>query len=50
MKTQLEDRFEGSKSAAQLEATVRVPSIDFTFKTDPLERSNFDFAVMGHSS
>jgi hypothetical protein len=40
-------RFEGFKAAAQLEAAVRVPSIDFTFKTDPLESSKCDFAVMG---
>lgn len=40
-------RFEGVKAKAQLEATVRVPSIDFTFKTDPLETSRCDFAVMG---
>jgi hypothetical protein len=40
-------RFEGFKAKAQLEATVRVPSIDFTFKTDPLETSSCDFAVMG---
>ncbi|MGA7755947.1 MAG: hypothetical protein WCB05_24175 [Candidatus Sulfotelmatobacter sp.] len=40
-------RFEGFKATAQLEATVRVPSIDFTFKTDPLETSKSDFAVMG---
>jgi hypothetical protein len=40
-------RFEGFKAAAQLEATIRVPSIDFTFKTDPLESSKCDFAVMG---
>ena len=40
-------RFEGFKAAAQLEASVRVPSIDFTFKTDPLESSKCDFAVMG---
>ena len=25
----------------------RVPSIDFTFKTDPLDTSKCDFAVMG---
>jgi len=41
-------RFEGFKAAAQLEATVNVPSIDFTFKTDPLEASKADFAVMGN--
>jgi hypothetical protein len=40
-------RFEGFKALAQLEAEVRVPSIDFTFKTDPLETSKCDFAVMG---
>ena len=40
-------RFEGFKASAQLEATFRVPSIDFTFKTDPLETSSSDFAVMG---
>lgn len=41
-------RFEGFKASAQLEATVRVPSIDFVFKTDPLETSKSDFAVMGN--
>jgi len=40
-------RFEGFKARAQLEATVHVPSINFTFKTDPLETSTCDFAVMG---
>jgi hypothetical protein len=40
-------RFEGFKASAQLEATIHVPSIDFTFKTDPLETSKTDFAVMG---
>ena len=40
-------RFEGFRARAQLEASIRVPSIDFTFKTDPLERSSCDFAVMG---
>ena len=40
-------RFEGFRAVAELEAEVRVPSIDFTFKTDPLETSRADFAVMG---
>jgi hypothetical protein len=40
-------RFEGFKATGQLEATIRVPSIDFTFKTDPIETSRCDFAVMG---
>jgi len=40
-------RFEGFNASAQLEAAIRVPSIDFAFKTDPLEASKCDFAVMG---
>lgn len=40
-------RFEGFTATAQLEATIRVPSINFTFKTDALETSKSDFAVMG---
>ena len=40
-------RFQGFKADAQLEASIRVPSIDFTFKTDPLDTSKCDFAVMG---
>ena len=40
-------RFEGFTAEAQLEASVRVPSIDFIFKTGPLEESRCDFAVMG---
>jgi len=40
-------RFEGFKASAHLEAAIRVASIDFTFKTDPLESSKSDFAVMG---
>jgi len=40
-------RFVGLKASAQLEARVRVPSIDFTFRTDPLESSKCDFSVMG---
>lgn len=40
-------RFEGFKASAQLEAFIQVPSIGFTFKTDPLETSRCDFAVMG---
>jgi hypothetical protein len=35
---------------AQLEAELRVPSIDFSFKTDPLETSKADFAIMGDRS
>ncbi len=31
----------------QLKATLRVLAINFTFKTDPLEQTRCDFAVMG---
>lgn len=40
-------RFTGFKAEAQLEASVRVPSIGFTWKSDPLEQSKSSFAVMG---
>jgi hypothetical protein len=40
-------RFEGFKATAQLEASIRVPALDFIFKTDPLAESKCDFAVMG---
>ena len=40
-------RFEGFKAIAKLEASVRVPSINFAFKTDPLDTSKCDFAVIG---
>ena len=40
-------RFDAFKANAQLEATIRVPSIGFSFKTDPLETSKSDVAVMG---
>ena len=41
-------RFDGFRAGAQLQATIRVPSVDFTFKTDPMETSKCDFAVMGN--
>jgi hypothetical protein len=40
-------RFTGFQSSAQLEASVRVPSLDFSWKSDPMETSKADFAVMG---
>lgn len=40
-------RFTGFKASAQLEASIRVPSINFTWKSDPLENSSSAFAVMG---
>jgi hypothetical protein len=43
-------RFEGVKATAQLEAAIRVPSTKFSWKSDPLETSHCDFAVMGEDS
>jgi len=40
-------RFNGFKASAQLEASVRVPSLNFSWKSDPLETSKADFAVIG---
>ena len=40
-------RFDGFKANAQLEATIHVPSIGFPLKTDPLETSKSNVAVMG---
>lgn len=40
-------RFTGSRASCQLEAQVEVPSIGFSWKSDPLEKSRADFAVMG---
>lgn len=40
-------RFTGYEASAQLEASVRVPSLDFSWKSDSLETSKADFAVMG---
>ncbi|HSY81016.1 MAG TPA: hypothetical protein VK807_04610 [Gemmatimonadaceae bacterium] len=42
-------RFEGHTATAQLEATIRVPEIGFTFTTDPLATSTCDFAVIGNA-
>ena len=40
-------RFTGTRAACQMEAQVEVPSIGFSWKSDPLETSKCDFAVMG---
>jgi hypothetical protein len=40
-------RVEGYRATAQLEASVRVPSIDFWWKSDPMETSSAGFAVIG---
>ena len=40
-------RFSGMRAACQLEAQVEVPSIGYSWKSDPLETSRADFAVIG---
>ena len=40
-------RFEGTRALCQMEAAIEVPSIGFSWKTDPLETSKCDFAIMG---
>lgn len=40
-------RFTGTKASCQMEAKVEVPSIGFSWKSDPLETSHADVAVMG---
>ncbi|HZD32575.1 MAG TPA: hypothetical protein VE779_13040 [Candidatus Angelobacter sp.] len=42
-----EFRFTGTKASCQMEAQVEVPSIGFSWKSDPLETSHADIAVMG---
>ena len=40
-------RFTGIRASCQLEAEVEVPSIGFSWKSDPLSTSKCDFAIMG---
>ena len=40
-------RVEGNRATAQLEAQVKVPSIGFSWKSDPLSTSHADFAIIG---
>jgi hypothetical protein len=40
-------RFTGTRAACQMEAEVVVPSIGFSWKSDPLEASKCDFAILG---
>lgn len=42
-----EFRITGFKATAQLEASVEVPSLGFSWKSDPLANSHADFAVIG---
>jgi hypothetical protein len=40
-------RFTGTRATCQLEAQIVVASIDFSWKSDPLETSKADFAIIG---
>ena len=40
-------RFMGTRATCQLEAQVEVPAIGFSWKSDPLNTSKCDFAVIG---
>ncbi len=40
-------RVEGYRATAQLEAQVKVPSIDFSWKSDSLSTSQAHFAIIG---
>lgn len=41
-------RFEGYKATTQMEAAAEVPSLDFSWKSDPLESSSASFGVIGN--
>lgn len=40
-------RFTGTRATCQMEAQVEVPSIAFSWKSDPLDTSKSAFAIMG---
>jgi hypothetical protein len=40
-------RVEGYRATAQLAASVTVPSINFSWKSDPIETSKANFAILG---
>ena len=40
-------RVEGFRAKAQIEAQVKVPSIGFSWKSDPLSKSHANFAIIG---
>lgn len=43
-------RFTGFRASCQLEAQVEVPSIGFSWKSDPLEKSRADIAIIGEEA
>jgi len=43
-------RFMGTRAICQMEAEVEVPSIEFSWKSDPLDTSKCDFAIIGEEA
>lgn len=43
-------RFHGWKARSQLKARVEVPSIGFTWRSDPIATSHADFAIIGEEA
>ena len=43
-------RFTGTRATCQMEAQVEVPSIGFSWKSDPLNTSKCDFAIIGEET
>ena len=43
-------RFSGFRASCQLEAQIDVPSIGFSWKSDPLATSSANFAILGQES
>ena len=43
-------RFTGTRASCQLEAQVEVPSIGFSWKSEPLTTSKSDFAIVGEEA
>ena len=42
--------FDGHKAKAQLEASVTVPSLNYSWKSEALEKSTADFAILGQEA
>jgi hypothetical protein len=40
-------RFVGTRASCQLEAEVDVPELGFSWKSDPIDTSKCDFAIIG---
>ena len=40
-------RFTGTRATCQIEAAVKVPSIGYSWKSDPLDTSKCDVAIIG---